>query len=118
MSIVKFELKEEHIKLLRHLRWSKNNENVIVGLDDVEESVPFGENNIYEAIDLILNGKPEDFNPFEEEEVSQYSDEQKKEWDQLYNELPIALDLILHNQSFELGNFKTKYNDRNWKKMK
>ena len=118
MSVVKFELKEEHVKLLKHLRWSKDKSNVIVGLADDEDSVPFGEDSIYEAIDLILNGRPEDFNPYEEENEIVYTDEQKKEWDQLYSELPTALDLILHNQSFELGKFKTKYNDRNWKKMK
>ena len=118
MSVLKFELKEEHIKLLKHLRWSKDKNNLIVGIDDEEESLPFGENNIYEAIDLILNGRPEDVNPFETEDYTEYSDEQKKEWDQLYTELPIALDVILHNQSFDLGSYKTKYHDRNWKKMK
>ena len=118
MSVLKFELKEEHIKLLKHLRWSKDKNNLIVGIDDEEESLPFGENNIYEAIDLILNGRPEDVNPFETEDYTEYSDEQKKEWDQLYTELPIALDVILHNQSFGLGSYKTKYHDRNWKKMK
>ena len=118
MSVLKFELKEEHIKLLKHLRWSKDKNNLIVGIDDEEESLPFGENNIYEAIDLILNGRPENVNAFETEEYTEYSDEQKKEWDQLYAELPVALDVILHNQSFELGGYKTKYHDRNWKKMK
>ena len=117
MSVIKFELKEEHVKLLRHLRWSKDKKNLIVNISDDEDSVPFGSDNIYEAIDLILNGKPEDFDPFETDEVVEYSDEQKAEWDKLYEELPIALDLILHNQSFDLGKYKSKYHDRNWKKM-
>lgn len=117
MSVIKFELKEEHVKLLKHLRWSKN-KNLIVNISDDEDSVPFGFDSIYEAIDTILNGRPEDFDPFDTHDAIQYSDEQKAEWDKLYDELPIALEIILHNQSFELGEYKTKYHDRNWKKMK
>ena len=56
MSIVKFELKEEHVKLLKHLRWSKDKNNIIVNVSDDEDSVPFGFDTIYEAIDTILNG--------------------------------------------------------------
>jgi hypothetical protein len=116
MSVVKFELKEEHVKLLKYLRWSKSKE-LIVNISDDEDSVPFGFDTIYEAIDTILNGKPEGFDPFEADDVIEYSDEQKAEWDKLYDELPTALDVILHNQSFDLGRYKTKYHDRNWKKM-
>ncbi len=117
MSVIKFELKEEHVKLLQHLRWSKGKNNVIVGLDEEEDSVPFGENNIYEAIDLILNGRPEEFNPHEDDAIINYSTEQKEIWDKLYSELPTALDIILYTGKFELGNYKTKFHDRNWKKM-
>ena len=117
MSILKFDLKEEHVKLLKHLRWSKGKNNVIVGLDEEEVSVPFGENNIYEAIDLILNGRPEDVNALEDDEIINYSEDQKKNWDNLYRELPIALDIILYTGKFEIGSYKTKYHDRNWKKM-
>lgn len=117
MSIVKFELKEEHVKLLKHLRWSKDKNNIIVNVSDDEDSVPFGFDTIYEAIDTILNGKPEGFDPYDTHDIIDYSDEQKDEWDKLYDELPTALDVILHNQSFNLGHYKTKYHDRNWKKM-
>lgn len=116
MSVIKFELKEEHVKLLKHLRWSKN-KNHIVNVSDDEDSVPFGFDSIYEAIDTILNGRPEDFDPFETHDIIEYTDEQKAEWDKLYGELPTALDVILYNQSFDLGYYKTKYHDRNWKKM-
>jgi hypothetical protein len=116
MSVVKFELKEEHVKLLKHLRWSKN-KNLIVNISDDEDSVPFGFDTIYEAIDTILNGKPENFDPFEIHDVVEYTDEQKAEWDKLYDELPLALDVILHNQSFDLGHYKTKWHLRDWKKM-
>ncbi len=117
MSVLKLELKEEHLKLLKYLKWSVNN-NIIVGVSNDEDSVPFGENNIYEAIDLILNGMPENHDPFNTEELVEYSDEQKAEWDKLYSELPIALSIVLQRGSFEIGSFKAKYHDQVWKKIK
>lgn len=117
MSILKLELTENHIKLLKHLRWSLNAKNFIVGTEDEsEDPAPFGENNIYDAIDLILNGRPADFNP-DVDEVKQYSNEQKAEWDKLYSELPIALDIILFNGHFQTGSYRTKFHDRQWKKL-
>lgn len=119
MSIIKLELKEEHIKLLKHLRFKLNkNTNIIEGISDEEDSVPFGENSIYEAFDLILNGKPENQDPFNDSDFPEYSIEQKEEWDKLYAELPIALDIILFNGNFDLGTYKTKYHFRDWKKIK
>jgi hypothetical protein len=120
MSVIKFELKEEHIKLLKQLRWTTK-DGVVVGLGrdgDGESVPPFGENNLYDAIDLILNGVPVDFNPFTTEDIKEYSDEQKAEWDQLYEDLPTALDVILFNGHFNLGTYKTKFHDRVWKEVK
>jgi hypothetical protein len=118
MSVILFELTEKHVKLLKQLRWSLNKENIISGVSDEGDEIapPFGENNIYDAIDLILNGVPADFDPLHTEDLKEYSDEQKAEWDKLYAELPTALDLVLFNGSFELGNYATKYHDRQWKK--
>jgi len=118
MSVLTFELKEEHVKLLKHLRWSKNPDNVICSVADEGDGVapPFGETYLYDAINTILNGKPADFNPMDQSELPDYS-ERKEEWDKLYSELPMALDIILFNQSFELGTYKTRYHDRNWKKI-
>jgi hypothetical protein len=118
MSVIVFELKEEHIKLLKHLRWSVSKENIISGISDEGDDVapPFGENNIYDAIDLILNGLPSDFDPFNTEDIKEYTKEQTDTWDSLYKELPMALDVILYNGHFELGTYRTKFHDRNWKK--
>ena len=119
MSILKIEVTENHLKLLKQLRWSLK-DNIIsgVGYDGEDEIPPFGENNIYDAFDLILNGIPENLDPFNNEEIKVYSDEQKAEWDKLYSELPMVLDIILFNGSFELGIYKTKYHLRNWVKIK
>ena len=119
MSILILELKEEHVKLLKHLRWSMNSKNFILGTEDESiDPAPFGENNIYDALDLILNGIPKDFDPFNTVEIKEYSDEQKAEWDKLYSELPMALDIILYNGHFELGKYRTKFHLRDWKKIK
>jgi hypothetical protein len=119
MSVLRITLTEDHIKLLKHLKWSVNDKGFIVGTENEEEDLaPFGENTLYEAIDLILNGMPEDFDPFNMEEIVEYSKEQKDEWDKLYNELPLALDVIMFNGNFELGSYATQYHDRNWRAVK
>jgi hypothetical protein len=120
MSVLKFEIKNEHLLLLKHLRWSVNKDNVICAVNDEGDEIapPFGEDSLYEAIDLILNGKPINFDPFNTEETFTYSDEQKAEWDKLYKELPLCLSIILQRQSFELGDFKSKWHDINWVKIK
>jgi len=96
MSVIVFELKEDHLKLLRHLRWSLNDKNFIISTEDAsEDPAPFGANNLYEGIDLILNGKPADFDPLNTEEIEVYTAEQKAHMDKLYSELPTALDIVV-----------------------
>lgn len=118
MSVLKIEITENHLKLLKHLQWGMN-DNVIVGVKDDGDGIapPFGENNIYEAIDLILNGVPNNFDPLNEEEFPQYTQEQKDAWDKLYSELPRVLDVILFTGKFETGIYKTKFHLRNWEKQ-
>ena len=118
MSVLLFELKEEHLKLLKFLRWSINDKNFIVSTeDDNEDPAPFGANNLYEGIDLILNGKPANFDPLNTEDIETYSNEQKAEWDKLYSELPTSLAIILQTQKFEIGLYKAKFHDQIWKKI-
>lgn len=120
MSALIFELKEEHVKLLKNLRWSINKDNIISGVaDEVDEiAPPFGEVNIYEAIDLILNGNTSTIDPMVNDEFPEFTTEQKTEWDLLYSQLPMALDVVLYTGSFELGTYKTRYHLRDWKKIK
>jgi len=116
MSLITFNLKDEHIKLLKQLQWTINN-NIIVSVDDVNEPLLFGENNMHEAIDMILNGIPANFDPMNTEEFPEYSPEQIKEWDKLLSELPTALDIILYNGHFNTGEYRTRFNERAWIKM-
>jgi hypothetical protein len=51
------------------------------------------------------------------EDFPVYTDSQIAEWDKLYSELPMALDVILYNGNFELGTYKTRYHLRDWKKI-
>lgn len=117
MSVVKFELKQEHVLLLKNLRWGLLNNQFLVSTESPKEDpAPFGTDTIYEGMDIILNGKPENFDPLNDN-GSEYTEEQKKEWDELFSELPTALDIILYNGHFELGTYKTRYHDRQWKKI-
>lgn len=115
MSILKLELTDTHLKLLKHLKVKSLDNNIILSIEDGED-IPITDNDKYSYIDLILNGKPANIDPFTHEDIIEYSDEQKAEWDALYAELPMALDVILFNGHFEIGNYKTKFTDRNWKK--
>lgn len=114
MSILKFELKKDHLNLLKHINWSEMDEtNVIRTIDSPS---PFGGDDIYEDMGLILYGLPEGFNPLEDVEI-EYTDEQKQEMDKLLNELPMAIEVILNSNTFELGSYKTKWHYRDWKKL-
>jgi hypothetical protein len=119
MSALIFELKEEHLKLLKNLRWSLNKDKIISGVADEGDGVapPFGEVNLYEGIDLILNGRPAGVDLLTVEEFPEYSEEQKAEWDKLYADLPMALDIVLYTGKFELGKYKTRYHLRDWIKI-
>jgi hypothetical protein len=117
MSVLRLELKKEHILLLSKLSWSIK-DNIVSGVkhDGEEYSTPYNGDILYEEIDTILNGIPDDFDP-NTEEYKVYSDEQKAEWDKLYSELPMALSIILQRCSFELGNYKAKFHDQVWNKI-
>jgi hypothetical protein len=119
MSVLKIEITDEHLKLLKYLNWSlKDNLVSNIGHDGEEEIPPFGQNNLYEGMALILNGKPEDFDPLNTEEETEFSEDFKAKCERLYSELPLALEVILQRQSFSLGTYKAKYHDRVWKQIK
>jgi hypothetical protein len=117
MSVIIFELKQEHLTLLEHLNFSVNKDNIIQGVKDEIDNIapPFGANSIYEAFDLIFNGKPDGVDPFTTETEIQYSEEQKAEWDALYRELPTAIEIILKTKSFTLGKYKCFSYNNIWK---
>jgi hypothetical protein len=118
MSVLKLTVTEDHIKLISRLRWSEKDGAIVSLGHDGDDYIPvFGENNLYDAMDIILNGVPEDFDPFNTEDIKEYSDEQKAEWDKLFSELPTVLDIVLYNGHFQTGTYKTKFHLREWKKI-
>lgn len=114
MSLIKFELKEDHVKLVRFLKWGINEQKMIVS-GEQDDVTPFGGDDLYEEIGVILFGKPENFDPFGEE-IYEWPEDKKKYMDEIYSELPTALSVILYTGSFELGHYKTKYHFIDWKK--
>ena len=114
MSVIRFSLTEDHIKLIKHLSW-----DIIDGVitTSKETPSPFGGMNLYEDVDLILNGNKREFDPLGDK-VIEFSDEEKEKIDKIVEELPMALDVVLFNGKFEVGDYKTKYHYRDWKKQK
>jgi hypothetical protein len=121
MSILKVQVNEDHLKLLKHLRWSLTSDKYIISKgedhDADENKFPFGGDSFYEGINIILNGKPTNFDPFNSDEPEVYSPEQIAKWDKLYSELPMVLDVILYNQEFKIGTFVSNYQIRDWKRI-
>lgn len=131
MSLIKFELKKEHLMLLKNLEWSKTETNHILSInnldnDDVEEVIltPFGGDNLIQDIGLIIYGRAEgeDIVPRMNDEdgkdsiVQSYTEEQISEMTELFNGLVTALDICLYTQSFQIGHYKRKYHERHWVK--
>lgn len=113
-----FELKEEHISLITNLLTTPEKLSLIGCVDS--SLSPFSDNNLMDDLGTFIIGR-------------ELSDEEKKELDakgieyksrddvdylkQIYSELPMALDVILNTQSFEVGKYRTRWYERNWKKI-
>jgi len=120
MALLKFELKEDHIKLLKNLKWSINDvTNYIESIGNGDEfgESPFGGGNMIEDMYIILYGKPDEFDILNDS-IIEISESDIENMETLFSELPMALDIILYTASFEPGHYKTKWYDRNWIKSK
>lgn len=118
MALIKFELEDKHLILLKHLDWEiiKDNNKLSTIIEEGAET-PFGGINLIEDIGIMLFGKPEgDFDPLSPY-GPQYSKEQQNEIKRVFSELPMALEIILYLQTFETGVYKRKWNLKNWKKI-
>lgn len=119
MSRVVLELTEKHLLLLKNLNWSLTSEGFIISKNDKEagDEPEYTQQERYEEMDLILNGKPEIFDPLNTDEAKKYSQEEMDYFDKLLGQLPIALEIVLYNGSFELGTYSTRYNQKEWSKL-
>jgi hypothetical protein len=139
MSLIKFELKNEHLLLLKHLQWSMTDTNHILSISDIDNDdsedvilTPFGGDNLMEDIGEIIYGMEEglEIKPIElfgegeiidelENDVigiKTYTEEQITEMTELFKGLATALDICLYRQAFEVGHFKRKFHLRDWVK--
>ena len=113
MSVLKFELKETHLNLLKFLTWGEIEDGVIT----TKGETPFGGFNHYDDMSVILYGKPENFDPLVDEE-HEWEESKINEMDELLHELPLAIEVVLNSRSFKPGLYKTKYHNRDWKLIK
>lgn len=116
MALIKFELKKEHLILLKFLNWEGVNKHKIVTSLDEGAETPFGGIDIIEDVGVMLYGKPDvEFDPLESTTV-EYSEEQISFIREIVKELPMALEVVLFLQTFELGHYVCKWNLKNWRK--
>ena len=110
---------ENHLKILKHFNWNYAYGFVIGGLNYIEDADEDRQTDYerHESINLILNGRPEDFDPINTTELLEFTSEQISEWDKLYSEIPLVLDVCLNRGKFEVGTFKTRLTNRNWEKI-
>lgn len=81
------------------------------GKPTINQDDLLGGGDLYEDIDLILNGNIMDVDPLTPK-INEISDEQKKERDNLVSELPKALDIILFTNNFEPDIYLTRDYER------
>ena len=117
MSILTIEITDKHLKLLKYLKINTDKNNIVLSVEPIDDDIPITNDDKYSYIDLVLNGVPKDYDPLTSDKPIEYSDEQKSEWDKLYSELPLCLEVLLYNGNFETGIFKTKYHVKDWKKI-
>jgi len=118
MALVKFEIEEYHLILIKHLGWEIiQDSNKISSFIEEGAETPFGGLHIVEDIGVMLFGMPErDFDPLSPY-GPQYTDEQKEIIERVWRKLPQALEICCYVQKFEAGVYATKWNLKNWKKI-
>jgi hypothetical protein len=116
MSVIKFELKEEHIKLIKHIVFEKES-LLSKQIKTPHDSTPWGGIDYYEDMGIILYGKPEDFDPLDGNPFG-WSRQQKDEMESLFDEMGLAIEIVLNTQKFEPGYYKKRYHLPDWKRYK
>jgi len=118
MAAIKFELKQEHLDLLKHLDWSSEDNTYILRSSSTREPQKlYNEDDVLDGVSLILEGKYTMGDPLEQDEANTYPQEVKDRYYKLLSELPTALNIILNIGSFELGMYKTRSYLNEWKKI-
>lgn len=106
----RFELKEEHLKLLRNMnvRWDECE----FGAPAIDYKRPYGSSNVYKDMAKILG-----IRGFEDsEEETSFSREQVILMENLHRENKVALQIVLKTGKFEPGIYVADEYSDNWTK--
>lgn len=114
MSILKFELKEEHIVLLKSFKWCEMDESMVIK-SDLDDN-PLSGYDYHDVVGALIFGLPDNYDAILDDRIP-FTEEQINEIDKLISELPMALDVILNGRTFEAGFYKTKFVHRDWKRI-
>jgi hypothetical protein len=112
MSEGTFELKEEHLKLLRRMFVSWD--DCEFGAPAIDPKRPYGNSDVYEDISEILGIVPEEETKYEKN----FSEAQYAEMGKLHRGTLTALQIALVTGKFELGTYKKRcqYDETSWEK--
>jgi len=117
MGLIKFEITENHLKLLKQLRFHSMGDHLKSGTREVDEldgtASPYGGDSLEDDMGLIVYGPPENFDPMESEGF-EWTQEQLDELRELHEGMPTALDISLSMGEFKVGHYKRKSYERNW----
>lgn len=121
MSVIKFQVTEDHLKLVKYLQFSIKDNHLSTNRDENDEDyIPkpnaFGEEDLHSDIGIIIFGRPANFDPMSTE-LSQYSEQDKEYMDKLWGDIPTVLELKCYFDHLVPGTYKRKFHDRDWKKI-
>lgn len=100
----KFELKEEHVKLVSsmYVSW----QNCETGAPEINPKRPYGNSDVPSDIHFILTGDYPD----------ELSEELEDKYMTLHEETKTALQIILHTKSFEVGTYILNVYGKEWRR--
>jgi hypothetical protein len=109
MARVKFNITEDHLKLLKHIQLTTDeNNNLRWGFDIFHDK--------YKDIETILKGKilPDDL----VNESYEYNDDVLKYYDQIISEIPTVITIILQNNQATVGTYTRLSYENSWSLLK
>ena len=109
-SITEFELKQEHLDLLKEvfIDW----QDCEFGAPAIDCKRPYGNSDVFDDIAEIINLKKKNNYDYEEET---WNEEAMNYMEDLHKQTRIALQIILKNKTFKLGLYKRNNSyENNW----
>lgn len=100
-SVEEFELKKEHLELLKNsiVRWF----DCEFGAPCIDCKRPYGNSDVFDDIAEIINLDKKENYDYKEDD---WKEEAQDFMEDLHRQTQIALEIILHCQTFKLGKYK------------